>query len=78
MIDETVLVGLTMALTEWLKPWIHDRWVPCVPIVMGLALSCAWGSVLGISVIERVLWGLKVAFTGMGLYKVYHTTVKGS
>lgn len=82
-IDASV-VALVILLTESIKKYISNRFVPLIPIVfslifVALAVLSQWdGEIVVITFISRVLLEtVKVSTLAMSSYKVFKTTIRG-
>jgi hypothetical protein len=77
------LVPVVIVLVQQLKKHVQRRWIPVLPLavsfvlaglaVLGWAGWPGWPAFIGRTCVE----GLKVGFASMGLFKVWHTTIKG-
>ncbi|HHV63405.1 MAG TPA: hypothetical protein GXX51_12325 [Firmicutes bacterium] len=78
------VVALVIVIVQRLKPYIRSRWVPLLPwpvsaVLAGCAVIAAAGGWPGWSAFmaQTFLETLKVAFSSMGLFKIYKTTLRG-
>jgi len=77
-------VAVVIAATELLKKHVRERWIPLIPLALGLLVAMpvviideyGWPGE-AVFAARTVLEGLKIAFAAMGTFKVYKTTVKG-
>lgn len=77
------LVPVVIAIVQWLKKYVRERWIPIIPLpvslvitglaIVGLGEWASWPAFLARAFVE----GLKVAFASMGFYKLWKTTLKG-
>jgi hypothetical protein len=76
------LVSLVLTIVQQAKKCVRNRWVPLLPWGVSFVLCSlatlrngwfGWGAFFAGTFIDT----MKVAFASMGLFKIWHTTIKG-
>jgi len=76
-------IAVTIALVEWLKPLVKERFIPLLPFLFGYLVAVVVVANAGCSINSQefltkwILEGLKIALSSMASYKIYKTTIKG-
>ncbi len=75
------LVPAVIVTVELLKKRVADRWVPLLPFGVSLVFSFFAAAATGLTgfalAAKTAVEALKMAFAAMGLWKLYHTTIRG-
>lgn len=76
-------IAVTIAIVEFLKPLVAERYVPLLPFAIGYLVAFVVVNNTGCFVTDAGFWpkfineGLKIALASMSAYKLYKTTIKG-
>jgi hypothetical protein len=68
MLDFAVLTGVTVALTQLIKPLMTSKWVPLTSVALAVGLSAVLGYSEGALLIPSLFQGLIAGLAANGLY----------